>query len=718
MSAPAISSYNNSHINTIARELAVKTWQVENTVKLLAEDCTVPFISRYRKEVSGELDEVAITYVKDRVLKLVETDQRKQFIIAEIDRQGKLTEELKSRIEHSETITELEDLYLPFKPKRKTRATAAKEKGLEELAIIIFKQDPGLEPESEAKRFLNEKVESIQIAIEGAQDIIAEWISENKIVRESIRELFKKTARISAKSVAGLKEEGVKYSDYFEFDEELKKCPSHRLLAMRRGEKEGFLKVGISINEEDALSSIEKIIIKNNSRSSAVLKVTIKDSYNRLLYPSIETEFAKISKESADAEAIKVFAENLRQLLMAPFLGQKKVLALDPGFRTGCKLVILNELGDLLENDTIYPNPPQNMMLESGLKMVELVKKYNIEDIAIGNGTASRETRDFVESIDFGKNVNVFIVSESGASIYSASAAAREEFPDQDVTVRGAVSIGRRLMDPLAELVKIDAKNLGIGQYQHDVDQSSLKSSLDSVVESCVNSVGVNLNTASRHLLAYVSGLGPALAAGIVNFRRENGPFKSREELLKIPRMGEKAFIQCAGFLRIQGGINPLDSSAVHPESYHIVEKMASDMKVDINALLSDSMIRKNISLNKYTSEKAGLPTLKDIMAELDRPGRDPRKKISVFDFAKGVNNIEDLKPGMILPGIITNITNFGVFVDIGVKHDGLVHISQISNVFIQNPADKVHLHQEILVKVLDIDIQRKRIQLSIKEAV
>jgi len=714
----ALLSCNSSHISTISGELKIKPWQVENTLKLLSEDCTVPFISRYRKEATGELDEIAVTQVRDRAIKLVEMEQRRLSIKAEIERQGKLTDELKEQIENANTLTELEDLYLPYRPKRKTRATVAKEKGLEELAVIIFNQDTGTEPEIEADRFLNEKVENIYDALQGAQDIIAEWVSEDKNARESVRELFKKNAFLSSGSVSGLEEEGSKYKDYFDYTEELKKCPSHRLLAIRRGEKEGYLKVSISIIEEDAIDCLKKLFIKNKSKSSGIVENAVKDSYKRLIEPSIETEFAKSSKEIADDEAIKVFDENLRQLLMAPFLGQARVLALDPGFRTGCKLVVLNEQGDLLLNDTIYPNPPQNLQAESRLKVMELVEKFGIEAIAIGNGTASRETRDFIESLDFGKDIKVFVVSESGASIYSASMVAREEFPQHDVTVRGAVSIGRRLMDPLAELVKIDAKNLGVGQYQHDVDQLKLKQNLDSVVESCVNRVGVNLNTASRHLLTYVSGLGPALALGIVNFRQENGPFKSRAELLKVPRMGEKVFTQCAGFLRIQGGENPLDNSAVHPESYYIVEKMAKDMAVDISVLISDEKQRKGIIGEKYTDEKTGLPTLRDILSELEKPGRDPRKKITVFEFKKGINTIEDLQPGMVLPGIITNLTNFGVFVDIGVKQDGLVHISQISRDFIKSPAEKVSLHQEVLVKVLDIDIPRKRIQLSIKDAV
>jgi len=713
-----ISLYQDSHIVTVAGELNYKQWQVENTVKLLMEGCTVPFISRYRKEATGEIDEVAVTSIRDRILKLIEIDSRRETITGEIERQGKLTEELKARLKNAVTLTEMEDLYLPYKPKKKTRATVAKEKGLEDLAILIFKQELSVDPEVESRKFLNKNVETITAALQGASDIIAEWISEDKKARESIRDLFKRQALISSKITSGHEEEGEKYRDYFEFKEELNKCPSHRLLAIRRGEKEGFLRVAITIDEESALPVLERIFIKGSSKSSNLVRMVIKDSFKRLLAPSIETEFAKISKESADNEAIKVFNENLQQLLLAPFLGQERVLALDPGYRTGCKLVVLNEQGDLVLSDTIYPNPPQNQAEEARRKLHELVKKYGIEAIAIGNGTASRETRDFVDEIEFGKDIRIFVVSESGASIYSASPVAREEFPDQDVTVRGSISIGRRLMDPLAELVKIDAKNLGVGQYQHDVDQGKLKISLDSVVESCVNRVGVNLNTASRHLLTYVSGLGPGLAANIINFRKENGPFRSREELVKVPRMGEKVFIQCAGFLRIQDGAHPLDNSAVHPESYYIVEKMASDLGCSIADLIIDSEIRKKIKLEEYIDKRVGLPTLNDIIDELEKPGRDPRKKITVFEFRKEVTSIEDVQPGMVLPGIITNLTNFGVFVDIGVKQDGLVHISQISREFIKNPAEKLSLHQEVLVKVIGVDLLRKRIQLSIKDAI
>jgi len=735
--AVLISEFNNDHIKTVSTGLSVKPWQVENTAKLLGEGATIPFISRYRKEATGELDEVQVESIRDRLAKLQEIDNRRLAILSEIDKQGKLTDELKSRLENAETLTELEDLYLPYKPKKRTRADAAREKGLEELAKLIFEQDGGRDCENEALRFLNDKVENIIEALQGARDIIAEWVNEDKMARDSIREVFKKEAVIKSKIYEALEESGTKYLDYFEFKEQLSKCPSHRLLAIRRGESEEFLKVSITVSEENAIAALEKIFINKDSRekvsgkqifcdysgeypdnkSSEQVRTAIRDCFKRLLAPSIETEFAKSSKESADDEAIKVFGLNLRQLLLAPFLGQKNVLALDPGYRTGCKLVVLNRQGDLLLNDTIYPHQPQNRTEESGQKLIGLIAKYDIEAIAIGNGTASRETKEFVESLDFGKPVKVFVVSENGASIYSASAAAREEFPDYDVTVKGSVSIGRRLMDPLAELVKIEPKNLGIGQYQHDVDQSKLKENLDRVVESSVNMVGVSLNTASKHLLTYVSGLGPALALNIVNYRKENGPFKSRQELLKVSRMGEKAFVQCAGFLRIQDGANPLDNSAVHPESYYIVEKMAQRLGCSISSLIADEKLRTQINIADYADEKTGIPTLRDIVSELAKPGRDPRKSITVFEFKKDVKTLEDLKQGMVLPGIVTNITNFGAFVDVGVKQDGLVHISQISKEFIKNPSDKLSLHQEVMVKVLEVDIPRKRIQLSIRDA-
>ncbi len=706
----------SEYVDIISGILKLKKWQVENTVKLLGEGATVPFISRYRKEATGELDEVEIAGIQENLARLAEIDSRRETILKEIEKQGKLTDELKKQIEDTIVLTELEDIYLPYKPKRKTRGKAAKEKGLEGLAELIFKQEE-TDPGKAAEEFLNEEVDTIEDALQGARDIIAEWINEDRKARDSIRAIFKKEAIIMSKLYEGLEESGAKYRNYFDFEEELKKCPSHRLLAMRRGEKEQYLKVHIRINGETAVEALEKIFIEGSNRSSEEVGIAAKDSYRRLLSPSIETEFSKESKEKADMEAIKVFTANLRQLLMAPVLGYKRVIAIDPGFRTGCKIVLLNEQGDLLLNDTIYPNPPQNDIKGSMEKISGLAGKYSIDAVAIGNGTASRETKEFIDSIDFGRSISVFVVSENGASIYSASKTAREEFPDHDVTVRGSVSIGRRLMDPLAELVKIDPKNLGVGQYQHDVDQGELKKSLDRVVESCVNMVGANLNTASRHLLTYVSGLGPVLALNIVDHRSKNGPFISRKELLKVPRLGGKAYEQCAGFLRIQDGASPLDNSGVHPESYYIVERMADDLEVDIPALISNAGIQEKIKLADYVDDKVGLPTLKDIIEELAKPGRDPREKISVFEFKKSVKTIDDLQIGMILPGIVTNITNFGAFVDIGVKQDGLVHISQLSHDFVKDPNEVVMLHQEVKVKVLDIDIGRRRIQLSIKDA-
>ena len=707
----------SEYIEIIAGVLKLKKWQVENTVKLLDEGATVPFISRYRKEATGVLDEVAITDIRDDLSRLIEIDSRREAILKEIEKQGKLTSELKGQIEDAATMTELEDIYLPYKQKKKTKGTVAKEKGLEDLAKIIFDQGDA-DPDWEAKNFINDKVQTVVEALQGARDIIAEWINEDKKSRDAVRNIFRKEAKIRSKLYEGLEESGAKYRDYFDFEEDLARCPSHRLLAMRRGEKEEYLKVSINIDEEAALMAIEKIfIITNENKSSEHIRIAIKDGYKRLLLPSIENEFAKESKEKADGEAIMVFTTNLRQLLLAPILGQKRVLAIDPGYRTGCKIIVLNEQGDLLLNDTIYPHPPQLKILDSELKLTDLAEEYRVDAIAIGNGTASRETKDFIDGIDFGRDIGVFVVSENGASIYSASKVAREEFPDKDVTVRGSVSIGRRLMDPLAELVKIDPKNMGVGQYQHDVDQTELKKSLDQVVESCVNLVGVNLNTASRHLLTYVSGLGPGLALNIVNYRTENGPFSSRYEILKVPRMGGKAFEQCAGFLRIQDGKDPLDNSAVHPESYYIVEKMVADLNTSIMDLISVGELQDKIKLEDYVDDKVGLPTLKDILQELSKPGRDPRDKISVFEFKKNVKNMEDLQAGMILPGIVTNITNFGAFVDVGVKQDGLVHISQLSHDFVKNPNDIVLLHQEVKVKVTDIDLGRKRIQLSLKDA-
>lgn len=702
------------YVKKISATLSINEWQVENTIRLFDDGATIPFISRYRKEVTGSLDEVQITAIKDILSKLKEIDQRRETILKTIDEQGKLTGELKERIEKADSLTELEDIYLPYKPKKKTRASVAKQKGLEPLAKIIMKQQE-LRLEGRAEQFLTDEVPTIDDALQGARDIIAEWINEDERARNTIRRLFQHKAFIRSRSIKGKELEGIKYKDYFEWEEPLKKCPSHRLLAMRRGENEGFLKVSVSPDEEEALEILEKQFVKGSYDVSAQVKIAVKDSYKRLLEPSIETEFKNSSKEKADEAAINVFAGNLRQLLLAPPLGQKNVLAIDPGYRTGCKIVCLDAQGNLVHNETIYPHHPQNEKGMAMKKIDSMVETFKIDAIAIGNGTASRETEALIKRIRFSKDVRVFVVSEDGASVYSASSVAREEFPEYDVTVRGAVSIGRRLMDPLAELVKIDPKSIGVGQYQHDVDQNKLKNKLDQVVESCVNLVGVNLNTASKHLLNYISGLGPQLAQNIVDYRKENGAFKSRKELLKVKRMGDKAFQQSAGFLRISDPENPLDNTAVHPESYPIVEKMATDQKCEVIDLIKNENLRKQIILNNYVTDKVGLPTLTDIMNELAKPGRDPRKGIKVFEFAEGIHKMEDLKEGMVLPGIVTNITNFGAFVDVGVKQDGLVHISQLANRFVSDPNEMVKLHQHVKVKVLEVDIARKRIQLTMK---
>ncbi len=706
---------NKQHLETITDKLAISAKQIENTARLLEEGATVPFVSRYRKEATGSLDEVQITAIKEQLAKLKEVDKRRESIINSIEKQGKLTDELKAQLENTYALTELEDIYLPYKTKRKTRALLAREKGLEPLAEIIIKQQESNIYER-AKSFINEKASTIEDVLQGATDIISEWINENQRARNKIRKLFSKKAIIKSKVVKTKEEEGIKYKDYFNYEERLKRCPSHRLLAVRRGEKEGFLRVSIAPPQDCALRSLEKIFIKGNNESSEQVRLAIKDSYQRLLRPSLETEFANSSKEKADKEAINVFAENLRQLLLAPPLGQKRVLAIDPGYRTGCKVVCLDEQGNMLSNETIFPHKPQEEINQAAKKIKLLVNRYKIEAIAIGNRTASRETERFIKEIQFEKDVQMFTVNEDGASVYSASPTAREEFPQYDVTVRGAISIGRRLMDPLAELVKIEPRSMGIGQYQHDVDQNKLKESLDRVVESSVNLVGVNLNTASKHLLTYVSGLGPRLAKNIIDYRKENGPFQSREELKKVPRLGNKAFEQCAGFLRIQNTRNPLDNSAVHPESYHIVEQMAEDLGNSISELLNNEELRNKIEIRNYVADRVGLPTLIDIVTELAKPGRDPRKKIKIFEFAKRIHKIEDLDIGMILPGIITNITNFGVFVDIGVKQDGLVHVSQLADRFVIKPADVVQLQQHVKVKVMNIDIERKRISLSMKD--
>jgi uncharacterized protein len=705
---------SDKNIVIVANKLGLNEWQVENTIRLLDDGATIPFISRYRKEMTGSLDEVKLLHIKEEYNRLKELDARRESVIKSIEDQEKMTPELKKRIEAALTMAELEDIYLPYRPKRRTRATVAREKGLEPLADIIFKQQES-DPSHKAEEFLNDYVQTVEEALAGANDIIAEWINEDETARKKLRYLFDKEAVIYSKVVKGKETDGIKFSDYFEWSEPLKKCPSHRLLAMRRGEEEGFLKLTIETAEENALEILNSLFIKGRNESSILVESAIKDSWKRLLSSSMETEFRNISKVIADDEAIKVFADNLRQLLLASPLGEKNVLAIDPGFRTGCKIVCLDRQGNLLHNETIYPHPPQNQTAMSVKKILTLVNAYKIEAIAIGNGTASRETEDFIKWVKFENDIQVFVVSEAGASIYSASKVARDEFPDYDVTVRGAVSIGRRLTDPLAELVKIDPKSIGVGQYQHDVDQQKLQNALDDVVMSCVNAVGVEVNTASSHLLTYVSGLGPQLAQNIVDYRTENGPFKSRKELMKVKRMGAKAFEQCAGFLRIRNAVNPLDSSAVHPESYHVVEEIAGDRGCDIRELMSNENKRNEIKLEQYITPVTGLPTLKDIMEELAKPGRDPRSKIREFSFAD-IHEMDDLVPGMVVPGIVTNVTKFGVFVDIGIKQDGLVHISNLSKTYVQDPSTVVRMHQHVMVRVLAVDIDRKRIQLSMKD--
>jgi len=702
-------------IRLIAQKLAVQQFQVKNTCQLLSEGATVPFISRYRKERTGSLDEVMVAAVKEEMEKLSELMKRKETILKTIDEQGQLSAELKSRIDNCFEPVELEDIYLPFKPKRKTRASVARENGLEPLAKILMKQYE-TNPEFRAASFLNDKVETAGSALEGARDIIAEWINENEKARNIVRQAFSFGAVISSKVVKGKEEEGLRFRDYFDWKEPLKRCPSHRLLAMKRGENEGVLKLSINPDNEDFIERLNRFFVKSANECGHQVGIAVKDACKRLLLPSIETEFAQLSKQKADEEAIRVFAGNLRQLLLAAPLGQKRVLAIDPGYRTGCKVVCLDAQGNLIHNETIYPHKPQEETKLAAKKITSMVEAYQIEAIAIGNGTAGRETEHFIKRLRFDRELNVFVVSEDGASVYSASKIAREEFPQYDVTVRGAVSIGRRLTDPLAELVKIDPKSIGVGQYQHDVDQKMLKSSLDMVVESCVNSVGVDLNTASKHLLTYVSGLGPQLAQNIVDYRQANGAFPSRKELMKVPRMGAKAFEQSAGFLRITNADNPLDNSAVHPESYPVVEKMASDLNCTVSELIKSPELQKKIVLEKYISQTVGLPTLQDIKQELAKPGRDPRKTIKVFEFADGIFKVEDLQIGMILPGIVTNITKFGAFVDVGVKQDGLVHLSQMADRFISDPNEIVTLHQHVKVKVIEIDISRKRIQLSLKQ--
>lgn len=701
----------------IAAELKLPAHRIANTLKLLQGGATIPFISRYRKEATGGLDEVQIGDIQTRYEKLCELSKRKETVLSTIEEQGKLTPELKARISACWNTTELEDIYLPFKPKRKTRAEAARAKGLEPLALLLMMQKEN-NLAAKIRNFVKGEVKDEEDALKGARDILAEQISEDERSRNLMRNQFQRQALIQSKVVKGkeAEEASAKYRDYFDFCEPLKKCSSHRLLALRRGESEGVLKVNIFPEDEDMCNErLQRLFVRANNECAHQVEEALTDAYKRLLKPAIETEFAALSKEKADEEAIRVFAENLRQLLLAPPLGQKRVMGIDPGFRTGCKVVCLDAQGTLLHNEAIYPHPPKSEYAQAARKIVKLVEQYKIEAIAIGNGTASRETEQFVTSQRYDREVQVFVVSEDGASIYSASKTAREEFPDYDVTVRGAVSIGRRLMDPLAELVKIDAKSIGVGQYQHDVDQTKLKASLDQTVESCVNLVGVNVNTASKHLLTYVSGLGPTLAQNIVDYRTENGPFESRRQLLKVPRMGAKAYEQCAGFLRIPQAKNPLDNSAVHPESYPIVEQMAKDLNCTVADLIKDKELRNKIDLKKYVTETVGLPTLTDILQELDKPGRDPRQKIQVFEFDKNVRTLDDLQEGMELPGIVTNITNFGCFVDIGIKENGLVHVSQLADRFVNNPADVVRIHQHVRVKVMSIDHERKRIQLTMK---
>ena len=686
--------------------------QISSTLHLLGEGATIPFISRYRKEVTGGLNEVQIEQIKEQHDKLCDIAKRKETILGTITEQGKLTAELEKRINDTWNPTELEDIYLPYKPKRKTRAEAARQKGLEPLAtLVLLQRENNLS--ARAASFVNGEVKDVEDALKGARDIIAEQVNEDERARNAVRNQFSRQAEINAKVVKGKEEEAAKYRDYFDFSEPLKRCTSHRLLAIRRAEAEGLLKVSITPDDEACIERLERQFVRGNNECSEQVSEAAIDAYKRLLKPSIETEFAAQSKEKADDEAIRVFTENLRQLLLAAPLGQKRVLAIDPGFRTGCKVVCLDAQGNLLHNENIYPHPPVGKTGEAASKLRKMVEAYQIEAISIGNGTASRETEDFINQQTFDRQIPVFVVSEQGASIYSASKIARDEFPDYDVTVRGAVSIGRRLMDPLAELVKIDPKSIGVGQYQHDVDQTKLKKALDQTVENCVNLVGVNLNTASSHLLTYISGLGPQLAQNIVNYRAENGAFNSRKELMKVPRMGAKAFEQCAGFLRIPGAKNPLDNTAVHPESYHIVEQMAKDLKCTVNELIADKELRRKINISNYVTPVVGLPTLQDIMQELEKPGRDPRKAIKVFEFDKNVRTIADLREGMILPGIVGNITNFGAFVDIGIKENGLVHLSQLAERYISDPTEIVSIHQHVMVRVMNVDTDRKRIQLS-----
>lgn len=697
----------------IAKQLGLREKQVEATINLLTSGATIPFISRYRKEATGGLNEVQVAQVKEQNDKLEELVHRRDYIITTIEEQGKLTDELKKRIETCWDATLLEDMYLPFKPKRKTRAEVARKKGLEPLADMLMLQ-PFKQPETAAKAFVKGEVANTDEALQGARDIIAERVNENERSRQTVRRSFECTGMIRSKVVKGKEAEAGKFRDYFDWSEPLKRCTSHRLLAMRRGEAEGYLRVSISpSDDDDCISRVERGYVKAGTPAAAQVEMAIVDAYKRLLKPSIETEFAGASKGKADEEAIHVFANNLKQLLLAAPLGQKRIMGIDPGFRTGCKVVCLDTQGNLLHNETIFPHQPQNQYARAGFKLHSLVEQYHIEAIAIGNGTAGRETEELVKSLHL-KGVEVFLVSEDGASVYSASKLAREEFPDYDVTVRGAVSIGRRLADPLAELVKIDPKAIGVGQYQHDVDQTELKKSLDLTVESCVNTVGVNLNTASKHLLTYVSGLGPALAQNIVDYRTANGAFASRRALLKVPRLGAKAYEQCAGFLRIPGAENPLDNTAVHPERYALVEQMAKDADCDVPTLIASAEARAKVDLKHYCTNEVGLPTLTDIMNELAKPGRDPRGTAKVFSFADNLHSLDDLREGMEVPGVVTNITKFGCFVDMGIKVKGLVHISHMADHYVKDPAEVVHIQQQVMVRVLDIDEERGRVALQL----
>ena len=713
----------------ISSELHLPEHGVENTLKLLAEGCTIPFISRYRKERTGGLDELQITAISDRSERLQEIAKRKETIVKTITDQEKMTPELRKRIDDCWDLTTLEDIYLPYKPKRRTRALVAREQGLEPLAhLLLLQREP--DPKQAARRFVHDGF-AIEDCLRGAQDIIAEQVSEDERSRNLIRAAFRREAFIESRVVKSKKDtdEAQKYSDYFDWEEPLKRCSSHRLLAMRRGESDGILRVSLTIDDDEAVSRLQRNYVRGQGACQRLVAEAVEDGYKRLLLPSIETEFMNLSKERADEEAINVFAQNLRQLLLSAPLGQKRVMGVDPGFRTGCKVVCLDAQGNLLHHEAIFPHPPINHRMQATMHVLQMIKDYRIEAIAIGNGTASRETKDFIadclsslssptsdtSQTSSTGTPSVFVVSEDGASVYSASKVARDEFPDEDVTVRGAVSIGRRLMDPLAELVKIDPKSIGVGQYQHDVDQTKLKHSLDQTVESCVNLVGVNLNTASQHLLTYVCGLGPVLAQNIVDYRRDNGAFTSRAQLKKVPRLGPAAFQQCAGFLRIPDAKNPLDNSAVHPESYHIVEQMAKDQNCSISDLINNKGTREHIDIKQYVTADVGLPTLTDIMKELEKPGRDPREQIEAFEFDPNVQTIEDLHEGMELPGIVTNITNFGAFVDIGVHQDGLVHVSQLANKYVSDPTKVVHLHQHVRVRVIAVDLRRQRISLSMR---